>query len=409
MVLKREEAVEDIRTKYHGIFFCLNERSRRMWAATEAKSFGWGGIAVISEATGIDPKTIRKGLLELDEKQRAADDRIRGTGGGRKKLTETHKNLLDDLESLVEPDIRGDPESPLRWTSKSTYKLSEELKNKGYSVCQRTVCSLLADLDYSLQSNKKMKEGANHPDRDAQFQYIYERVKYFQSRNNPVISVDTKKKENIGEFKNAGREYHKKGAPIEVNVHDFVDKNLGKVSPYGVYDLSKNKGWVNVGISADTAEFAVHSIRCWWYIMGKEAYPRARELLITADCGGSNGHRVRLWKVELQKLATELETEISVCHFPPGTSKWNKIEHKMFSYISKNWRGKPLITRETVVKLIASTRTTKGLEIRAMLDDNVYEKAIKVTDEQMAAVNLVQADFHGEWNYTIKPRVAVNN
>ena len=380
-----------------------------MWAATEAKSFGWGGIAVISEATGIDPKTIRKGLLELDEKQRAADDRIRGTGGGRKKLTETHKNLLDDLESLVEPDIRGDPESPLRWTSKSTYKLSEELKNKGYSVCQRTVCSLLADLDYSLQSNKKMKEGANHPDRDAQFQYIYERVKYFQSRNNPVISVDTKKKENIGEFKNAGREYHKKGAPIEVNVHDFVDKNLGKVSPYGVYDLSKNKGWVNVGISADTAEFAVHSIRCWCYIMGKEAYPRARELLITADCGGSNGHRVRLWKVELQKLATELETEISVCHFPPGTSKWNKIEHKMFSYISKNWRGKPLITRETVVKLIASTRTTNGLEIRAMLDDNVYEKAIKVTDEQMAAVNLVQADFHGEWNYTINPRVAVNN
>jgi hypothetical protein len=374
-----------------------------MWAATEAKSFGWGGITVVSEATEIDPKTIRKGLQELDDKQRTPDNRIRGTGGGRKKLIETHKNLLDDLDSLVEPDSRGDPESPLRWTSKSTYKLSEELKNKGFSVCQRTVCSLLADLDYSLQSNKKMKEGANHPDRDAQFRYIYERVKYFQSRNNPVISVDTKKKENIGEFKNAGREYHKKGADREVNVHDFGDKNLGKVSPYGVYDLSKNKGWVNVGISADTAQFAVHSIRCWWYIMGEEAYSRARELLITADCGGSNGHRVRLWKVELQKLATELETEISVCHFPPGTSKWNKIEHKMFSYITKNWRSKPLITRETVVKLIAGTRTTKGLEIRAMLDDNIYEKGIKVADEQIAAVNLVQADFHGEWNYTIKP------
>ena len=352
-----------------------------MWAATEAKSYGWGGITVVSEATGIDPKTIRKGLLELDEKQRAPADRIRSTGGGRKKLTATHKNLLDDLESLVEPDSRGDPESPLRWTSKSTYKLSEELKNKGYSVCQRTVCSLLVDLDYSLQSNKKMKEGSNHPDRDAQFHYIYERVKYFQSHNTPVISVDTKKKENIGEFKNAGREYHKKGTPTEVNVHDFPDKNLGKVSPYGVYDLSKNKGWVNVGISADTAEFAVHSIRCWWYIMGKGAYPEARELLITADCGGSNGHRVRLWKVELQKMATEMEMEISVCHFPPGTSKWNKIEHKMFSYISKNWRGKPLIARETVVKLIASTATTKGLEIQALLDENVYEKGIKVNDE----------------------------
>jgi hypothetical protein len=374
-----------------------------MWAATEARSFGWGGITVVSDATGIDPKTIRRGLLELDEKQRVPDNRIRTTGGGRKKLTEINTGVLDDLESLVEPDSRGDPESPLRWTSKSTYKLSKELKNKGYRACQRTVCSLLADLDYSLQSNKKMKEGTNQPDRDEQFQYIYERVKYFQSRNNPVVSVDTKKKENIGEFKNAGREYHKKGTPVEVNVHDFMDKNLGKVSPYGVYDLSKNKGWVNVGISADTAEFAVHSIRCWWYFMGSKAYPRARELLITADCGGSNGHRVRLWKVQLQRLATELETEISVCHFPPGTSKWNKIEHKMFSYISKNWRGKPLITRETVVKLIANTRTTKGLEIRAMLDKNVYEKGIKVTDEQMAAVNLVQADFHGEWNYTIQP------
>jgi len=367
------------------------------------KALDGGGITVVSKGTGIDPKTIRKGLLELGEKQRAPANRIRRTGGGRKKLTRIHNNLLDDLESLVEPDSRGDPESPLRWTSKSTYKLSEELKSKGYSVCQRTVCSLLADLDYSLQSNKKTKEGTNHPDRDAQFQYIYKRVKYFQSHNNPVISVDNKKKENIGEFKNAGREYRKQGTPIEVNGHDFPDKGLGKVSPYGVYDVSKNKGWVNVGISADTAEFAVNSIRCWWYIMGKNTYPRARELLITADCGGSNGHRVRLWKVELQKLATELELKISVCHFPPGTSKWNKIEHKMFSYITKNWRGRPLITRETVVKLIASTKTTKGLEIRAMLDENVYEKGIKVANDELAAVNLVKADFRGEWNYTIMP------
>ena len=358
---------------------------------------------MVSEATGIDPKTIRKGLVELDAKQRMPMDRIRAPGGGRKKLTETYKTLRDDLEALVEPDSRGDPESPLRWTSKSTYKLSEELKGKGYGVCQRTVCSLLADLEYSLQSNKKMKEGTNHPDRDAQFRYIYQRVKSFQARNDPVISVDTKKKEIIGEFKNAGREYHKKGTPVEVNVHDFADKNLGKVSPYGVYDLSKNAGWVSVGISADTAQFAVHSIRCWWYIMGEGAYPQARELLITADCGGSNGHRVRLWKVELQKLATELEMEISVCHFPPGTSKWNKIEHKLFSYISQNWRGKPLITREAVVQLIASTKTTKGLEIQAVLDENTYEKGIKVTDEQMAFVHLVQAEFHGDWNYTIIP------
>lgn len=401
MALPREEVIDDIRAKYCGLSGCLNEKSRRMWAATEARSYGWGGITVVSQATGIDPKTVRKGLLELGDSGWPPDDRIRRKGGGRKKLTDTYKGLLDDLESLLEPMSRGDPQSPLRWTSRSTYNLSDELRKKGYNICQRSVCTLLADLDYSLQSNKKSKEGANHPDRDAQFQYIYESVKCFQSRKSPVISVDTKKKENIGEFKNAGREYHKKGAPTEVKVHDFPDKSLGKVSPYGVYDLSKNKGWVSVGISADTAEFAVHSIRSWWYIMGKEAYPHARELLITADCGGSNGHRVRLWKVKMQELATELDMEISVSHFPPGTSKWNKIEHKMFSYISKNWRGKPLITRETVVKLIASTTTTKGLEIRAVLDENVYEKGIKVTDEEIAGINLVRADFHGEWNYKI--------
>lgn len=409
MALPREEAIADIRAKYYGISFYLNERSRRMWAAAEARSYGWGGITVVSRATGIDHKTVRKGLLELDDSRRLPDDRIRCKGGGRKKLTDTHKGLLDDLELLLEPMSRGDPQSPLQWTSKSTYKLADELKKKGYSICQRSVCTLLADLDYSLQSNKKSKEGANHPDRDAQFQHIYEKVRFFRPRNSPVISVNTKKKENIGEFKNAGKEYHKKGAPTEVKVHDFPDKRLGKVSPYGVYDLSKNKGWVNVGISADTAEFAVHSIRSWWYIMGKETYPHARELLITADCGGSTGYRVRLWKVELQKLATELDMEITVCHFPPGTSKWNKIEHRMFSYISKNWRGKPLITRETVVNLIDGTTTTKGLEIRAVLDENVYAKGIKVTDEEMARLNLVRADFLGEWNYKILPSCRSGN
>ena len=403
MVFPREEAIADIRAKYHGISFCLNERSRRMWAAAEARSYGWGGITVVSQATGIDPKTVRKGLLEQDDSQRAPDERIRRKGGGRKKLTDTHKGLLDDLELLLEPMSRGDPQSPLQWTSKSTYKLADELKKKGYSICQRSVCTLLSGLDYRLQSNKKSKEGAKHPDRNAQFHYIYEQVKWFQSRKSPVTSVDTKKKENIGEFKNTGTEYHKKGIPTEVKVHDFPDKRLGKVSPYGVYDLSQNKGWVSVGISADTAEFAVHSIRSWWRLMGKKAYPHARELLITADCGGSNGYRVRLWKVELQKLATELDIEISVCHFPPGTSKWNKIEHRLFSYIAKNWRGKPLITRETVVNLIAGAITTKGLEIRAVLDENVYEKGIKVTDEELAGINIVHADFHGEWNYKILP------
>ena len=404
MAYSRSDALKNIGGKYKGISFCLNERSRRIWAATEAKSYGWGGITVVSEATSIDHKTIRKGILELDDKENIPGDSIRKKGGGRKKLKYTQKDLLRDLESLVEPLTRGDPESPLRWTCKSTYKLADELSNKGYKVCQRTVCDLLADLDYSLQSNKKAREGANHPDRDAQFQYINEKLKYFRFRKNPSISVDTKKKENIGNYKNEGKEYNKKGKPIEVNVHDFPDKKLGKVSPYGIYDLSENKGWVSVGISADTAEFAVNTIRCWWYIMGEAVYPNSDELLITADCGGSNGYRVRLWKVELQRLANELQMAVSVCHFPPGTSKWNKIEHKMFSYISKNWRGRPLITKEAVVKLIANTKTKKGLEIKSMLDENEYEKGIKITDEEIEKINIQRAEFHGEWNYTISPK-----
>lgn len=404
MAYLKAKTIETIREKYKEISFCLNERSRRIWAAIEAKGYGWGGVSAVSEATGIAHKTIRKGSMELNDKEKLSEENIRKKGGGRKKLKDIYKKLLHDLESLVEPFTRGDPQSPLRWTCKSTYNLAEELRKKGYKVCQRSVCDLLADLDYSLQSNKKTREGTNHPDRNAQFHYINEKVKKFQSRKNPVISVDTKKKEKIGNYKNDGREYSKKGEPREVNMHDFPNKKLGKVSPYGVYDLSENKGWVSVGISTDTAEFAVNTIRCWWYIMGKPVYSKAKELFITADSGGSNGYRIRLWKVELQKLANETKMSISVSHFPPGTSKWNKIEHKMFSYISKNWRGRPLITRETVVNLIANTKTKKGLEIKALLDKNIYEKGIEVMDEVMEKINIQRAKFHGEWNYTISPQ-----
>jgi hypothetical protein len=303
MAYSNVEAIERIREKYEAMSCCLNERSRRIWAATEAKSYGWGGITAVSEATGIAHKTIRKGELELNNKEELSGENIRKKGGGRKKLKDIYKRLLHDLETLLEPLTRGDPESPLRWTCKSTYKLTDELIKKGYKVSQRSVCDLLGDLNYSLQANKKTREGVNHPDRDAQFHYINDKTKKFQSHRNPVISVDTKKKENIGNYKNRGSEYSKRGKPQEVSMHDFPNKKLGKVSPYGVYDLSENKGWVSVGISADTAEFAVNTIRCWWYIMGKAVYPKAKELLVTADSGGSNGYRVRLWKIELQKLA----------------------------------------------------------------------------------------------------------
>jgi hypothetical protein len=333
-----------------------------------------------------------------------SSERIRKPGGGRKSLTVTQPELLHALEALVEPVTRGDPESPLRWTSKSTYKLAAELTQQDYQVGQRTVCQLLAALGYSLQANRKTREGASHPDRDAQFASINEMVKEFQHRGQPVISVDTKKKEKIGNFKNSGREYCPKGRPQEVKVYDFLDKALGKVIPYGVYDLTQNTGWVSVGITHDTAQFAVESIRHWWYEMGRPVYPAAQEILVTADCGGSNGYRVRLWKVELQHLANELQVILQVCHFPPGTSKWNKIEHKMFSYISQNWRGKPLLTRETVVNLIGNTTTKTGLEIQVRLDQRSYKKGIKVSDEEFNQVNIEKADFHGEWNYRIHPQ-----
>lgn len=400
--------LEIIKSKFGEISFCLNERSRRIWSAVEAKNYGWGGISAVYAITGIDHKTIRAGIKELNDDNKLTGKRIRKPGGGRKKLQDINPNIMKDLESLVEPVTRGDPESPLRWTSKSSYKLANELSEQGNKVSQRTVCNLLKDLDYSLQGNRKTKEEGNKTDRDGQFKHINEKTQKFQRAQQPVISVDTKKKENIGNFKNNGKEYCPKGKPIEVNVYDFIDKELGKVSPYGVYDIMHNKGWVNVGISSDTAEFAVESIRSWWKEMGEEKYPDAREILITADCGGSNGYRSRLWKKELQKLANELNRTIHVSHFPPGTSKWNKIEHKMFSFISQNWRGKPLLDRVTVVNLISNTKTEKGLEIKARLDEKHYEKGIKVSDDELAKINLQNDEFHGEWNYRISPNIYSN-
>ncbi|OGJ87666.1 MAG: transposase [Candidatus Raymondbacteria bacterium RifOxyA12_full_50_37] len=393
--------VKNVKIKYRQLSFCLNEKSKRLWAATEANSIGRGGINIVHKTTGIDFKTIRKGIKELTNKGNG--NRIRSLGGGRKRINIAQRDILKDLEKLIEPVTRGDPESSLLWTCKSTYKLSDELKAQGYTVSQKTVYSVLVDLDYSLQSNRKRREGTNHPDRNEQFEYIYKKVKEFQANGYPTISVDTKKKEAIGEYKNQGREYRIKGKPLEVNMHAFPDKKLGKVAFYGVYDIGKNKGWVSVGISSDTAEFAVNTIRSWWHVMGKPEYKKIQQLLITADCGGSNGYRVKLWKYELQKLANELGITITVCHFPPGTSKWNEIEHRMFSYITKNWRGRPLETRETVVQLISNTRTKTGLEIKAILDNNIYEKGKLVDEAEMLKINQRQNKFHGEWNYQILP------
>lgn len=323
--------------------------------------------------------------------------------GGEKKITETQPDILENLDKLVSPLTRGDPESPLRWTCKSTYKLAEELKRQGYKISPNTIGRLLKDLGYSLQAPSKTEEGGHHKDRDAQFQYINKKMSEFRQNHQPVVSVDAKKKENIGNYANKGREYQPKGVPECVKVYDFPDKIKGKVTPYGIYDEQRNEGFVNVGISSDTAEFAVNSIRKWWYKKGQIIYKNTPSILITADGGGSNGSRVRLWKTELQKLANELKKEIHICHFPPGTSKWNKIEHKMFCYISCNWRGKPLISREVVVNLIGNTTTKTGLNIDAELDETIYEKGIKVSDEQLAKVNLHKDDFHGNWNYIIKP------
>jgi len=399
---------EIISKKYDLLKPFLDEKSKRLFAAAEALSLGTGNISIVSRATGISQDTIKKGCSELESGKSLSDEKIRAPGGGRKKIAEKDPTLVSDLETLIEPTSRGDPESPLRWTCKSLRNLAGELQNMGHKVSHARVADMLHMLGYSLQANKKTIEGTEHPDRDKQFEHINEKCKLFQDEHQPVISVDTKKKELIGNFKNVGKELRPKKDPILVNVYDFKDKELGKVNPYGVYDITNNKGWVNIGIDHDTASFAVESILRWWNLMGCKSYPDAKKLLITADCGGSNGSRVRLWKTELQKLTDEIGLEISVCHFPPGTSKWNKIEHRLFSQITLNWRGKPLTSYEVVVNLIAATTNSKRLEVKCMLDTNKYPTGIKIEKKQVEELGIIHDEFHGEWNYTFKPKNLMN-
>ena len=401
--------VQSIKAKYTSLEPMLDERARRLWAATEARAIGRGGITRVAGATGLSRVTIRAGLSELDlpvtpTDRRVANERLRRSGGGRKPLVDHDPDLFRDLETLVDPVTRGDPMSPLRWTCKSAAKLATELQAQGHAVSERTVNRLLHALGYSLQSNRKTIEGKGHPDWDAQFQYINRRVKAFQRQGQPVVSVDAKKKELVGQFRNGGREWQPQGQPEEVEVYDFVKKDLGKVIPYGIYDQTTNAGWIGVGVDHDTAEFAVETLRRWWRNMGRRVYPRAKRLLITADGGGSNGSRCRLWKVGLQGLADEIGLRISVCHFPPGTSKWNKIEHRLFCHITENWRGRPLVSREVVVNLIGHTTTKTGLVIRSELDEGSYPTGREVSDEQMDGLSIRRDKFHGEWNYTILPR-----
>ena len=400
-------AIGQIESKYRSLASVLDERARRHWAATEARAYGWGGVSAVSDATGMSPNTIRKGLAELVARDGAGDvevsSRLRKPGGGRKSLSETDPQLSVELDRLVAPLTRGDPESALRWTCKSTSHLSRALSQQGHPVSARAVAQLLNVAGYSLQGNRKTLEGTAHPDRNAQFEHINAQVKRFQQRGQPVISVDTKKKELVGPYRNNGREWQRKGEPERVDVHDFPDPELGKVIPYGVFDLSRNEGWVSVGIDHDTAQFAAQAIGRWWHKMGCKRYPHASALLITADGGGSNGSRCRLWKVALQSLVARLGLPIHVCHFPPGTSKWNKIEHRMFSHITQNWRGRPLVSHEVIVNLIAGTTTQAGLKIRAELDRGKYPTGIRITDAELALLNLKPDNFHGEWNYTVLP------
>ena len=395
-----------IRLRYAALAPVLDERGRRLFAAAEARTAGRGGVLALTRITGLARSTIDRGLQELSGATavEVSPGRTRRPGGGRKKLTETDPTLLADLQSLVEPTTRGDPMAPLLWTSRSLRNLADALQVMGHRIKHNVVADLLRQLDYSLQSNRKTREGSNNPDRDAQFAYINAEMKAALAAGQPAISVDTKKKELVGDFKNAGRELRPKGQPEPVRVHDFRIPELGRAVPYGVYDITGNTGWVSVGVDHDTASFAVNAIRSWWQIMGCSRYPDARSLLITADCGGSNGARVRLWKRELQLLADELGLTITVCHLPPGTSKWNKIEHRLFSFITQNWRGKPLVSYQTIVQLIASTTTRTGLNIKCTIDPNTYPAGVKVSDADMAALNLTPHKFHGEWNYTIAPR-----
>jgi hypothetical protein len=408
------ETIAILATKYEAIAPYLDERTRRIWAAVEANALGWGGVSRVSEATGMSRDTISAGLRELaqwseEEETILVLNRVRRSGGGRQRVEQKDEEIIAALENLIEPGSRGDPESPLRWTTQSTTTLAKQLQQQGHVISGRTVDTLLKEMDYSLQSNRKTLEGKEHPDRDAQFQHIAERSKAQQQAGQPVISVDAKKRELIGEFYQDGQEWRPKEQPRQVNTYDFVDPAMGKVIPYGVYDLSFNQGWVSVGISHNTAEFAVETIRRWWYEMGRPLYLGATRLLVTADCGGSNDYRSRLWKAELQLLADEIGLIFEVCHFPPGTSKWNKIEHRMFSQISQNWRGQPLTSRQTVVNLISNTTTQTGLKIQAELDVQSYEKGIEILKDEFDAIAIERDEFHGEWNYQIKPRTTNND
>lgn len=395
------QVIEWIREKYQAIANDLDERARRRWAAAEARSLGWGGIIAVAAATGISDRTIRNGITELDDPEAAPIQRQRREGGGRKARQDEQPSLVDALDALVDPSTRGDPMSPLRWTCKSTRTLAGELRRQGFEVSSNTVGKLLRQRGYSLQANRKTIEGKQHPDRDAQFEHINRRVRSYQRTGQPVISVDTKKKEPLGKMKNAGRTYRPKGKPEKVTTHDFPDKKLGKAVPYGVYDVTNNEAGVSVGISHDTAEFAVAAIRRWWKRMGRKRFPRAKRLLITADSGGSNSPRTRLWRWALQQLANETGLKLELCHYPPGTSKWNRIEHRLFSHITRNWQGVPLESHEIVVNLIGSTRTETGLEVHAWLDAAEYEKSKKVSEEALSEVHIRRNAFHGEWNYEI--------
>jgi hypothetical protein len=402
------DTIAQLRVKYERLRPLLNERQRRLWAATEALALGRGGITWAAEATGLSRMTVRAGIRELHRQERQpeqtlAPERVRRPGGGQRPLTERDPTLRRDLERLVDPVTRGDPRSPLRWMCKSTSKLAAALQEQGHQVGARKVAQLLHDLGYQLQAPRKTREGKQHPDRDAQFQYIAEQTRVFQRRGQPVISVDTKKKELVGDFQPKGREWQPAYQPEEVRVHDFQDKSLGKAIPYGVYDVTGDVGWVSVGIDHDTAAFAVAAIGQWWQRLGQPTYPRATELLVVADGGGSNGSRNRLWKWALQQFADEAGLTVTVCHFPPGTSKWNKIEHRLFCYISQNWRGRPLVSLQVIVSLIGTTKTETGLTVHAALDTNAYATGVKVTDEQYATINIHRASFLGDWNYTITP------
>jgi len=397
------QIVETLRTKYLALANDLDERGRRRWAATEAMAIGHGGIVAVATATGLSDRTVRNGIQELRHPTPLIASRQRRTGGGRKRLEQQDQRLVEAVECLVEPTERGDPQSPLRWTCKSLTNLQKELKQQGHQVGRTKVSEILKELGYSLQGNRKTREGKDHPERDRQFHHINKRVKAYRNGRRPAISVDTKKKEVLGQKANKGQEYRPKGEPLAVDTHDFPDKKLGKAVPYGVYDITRNEAGVSVGISSDTAEFAVEAIRRWWHQLGQSRYKKSYRLLITADSGGSNGHRNRLWKLELQRLADETGMKIEVCHYPPGTSKWNKIEHRLFCHITRNWRGVPLETHQVVVNLVSSTRTEEGLEVHCWLDSNTYQTGRKVTDAQMSSVRLKRNAFQGDWNYEIQP------